>query len=129
MSNQPGNPNPLDPFGTWRSLQNTYLETMSKAMIEMVNTEEYAEAMGRMLDMYLTTSVPFRQMQKKLMVEVLDQLNMPTRGDVTSLAQRLTNIEMRLDDLDARLDTFERSASQITQAASALDRRSEKEEH
>jgi hypothetical protein len=29
---------------------------------------------------------------------------MPSRTDIISLAQRITNIEMRLDDMDARLD-------------------------
>jgi hypothetical protein len=31
---------------------------------------------------------------------------MPTRADVTGLAERLTNIEMRLDDLDAKIDAL-----------------------
>ena len=38
------------------------------------------------------------------MTQVLTQLNMPTRTDVTSVAERLTHIEMRLDDLEAKLD-------------------------
>ena len=29
---------------------------------------------------------------------------MPTRTDITGLAERLTHIEMRLDDLEAKLD-------------------------
>ena len=41
---------------------------------------------------------------------MLTNLNMPTRADVTGLAERLTNIEMRLDDLDARLDEMQRAA-------------------
>ena len=36
--------------------------------------------------------------------QVLTSLNMPTRTDITSLAERLTNIEKRLDDLDAKLE-------------------------
>jgi hypothetical protein len=41
---------------------------------------------------------------------VLTRLNMPTRADITSLAERLTNIEMRLDDLEARLADNRKSA-------------------
>ena len=44
------------------------------------------------------------------MTQTLANLNLPSRDDVTRLAERLTNIEMRLDDLDAqtRRDTSTR---------------------
>ncbi len=38
------------------------------------------------------------------MAQAMAQLNLPTRDDVTRIAERLTNIEMRLDDLEAKLD-------------------------
>ena len=63
-----------------------------------------------MLDTWLTTSAPFRKAIESTMTQALTQLNMPTRSDVTSLAERLTNIEMRLDDLDAKLDETQRAA-------------------
>lgn len=112
MSQEPGTLNPFDPFGTLRATRDTYLEAWSRAMLDLVNSEAYSEATGRMLDSYLTMSAPFRQILETTMTQALVQLNMPTRGDVTSLAERLTNIEMRLDDLDARLDTFKPSAPQ-----------------
>ena len=37
-------PNPFDPLGFWRTTQNASLEAWSKAMVELVNTEAYAEA-------------------------------------------------------------------------------------
>jgi hypothetical protein len=49
-------------------------------------------------------SAPFREVIEKTMVKALEQLAMPTRADVLSIAERMTNIEMRLDDLDAKLD-------------------------
>ena len=62
-----------------------------------------------MLDAWLTTSAPFRKVIEAAMTQVLANLNMPTRDDVTRLAERLTNIEMRLDDLDAKLDEGRRA--------------------
>lgn len=97
-------PAPLDPFGAWRGMRDSYMDAWSKSMIDAVNSEEYARAMGTVLDSYLTVSAPFRQAIERTMTQVLTQLNMPTRSDVTTLAERLTNIEMRLDDLDAKLD-------------------------
>jgi hypothetical protein len=106
-------PNPFDPFSFWRTTQNASLEAWSKAMIELVNTEAYAEATGRILDNYLAASVPMRKAVEQAMAQVLGQVNMPTRAEVLSLAERMTNIEMRLDDLDARFDEMKRTLTQI----------------
>ena len=50
------------------------------------------------------------------MLKTLEQLAMPSRADVVSIAERMTNIEMRLDDLDAKLDNIQRL---IVQAGAA----------
>ncbi len=104
MSQNPGDSSPLDPLGQWRTMRDSYLEQLSKSMIDLTTSEDYARAQAQMLDTYLTMSAPFRKVMETLMTQTLTQLNMPTRGDVTRLAERLTNIEMRLDDLDAKLD-------------------------
>lgn len=106
-------PNPFDPLSFWRTTQNASLEAWSKAMIELVNTEAYAEATGRILDSYLSASVPMRKAVEQAMAQVLGQVNMPTRAEVLSLAERMTNIEMRLDDLDARFDEMQRMLRKI----------------
>ena len=51
----------------------------------------------------LTSSGPFRKTIETGMAQTLAELNLPTRDDITRIAERLTNIEMRLDDLDANL--------------------------
>ena len=42
------------------------------------------------------------------MLQVLQQLSMPSRQDFAALADRFTNLEMRLDDIDAKLDRIEK---------------------
>jgi len=102
----------FDPLDAWRGVRDVYMDAWSKNMVEMVNTEAYAQATGAMLDTYLTASTPFREALEKAMVKTLEQLAMPTRADVVSIAERMTNIEMRLDDLDAKLDTIQRLITQ-----------------
>lgn len=106
MSQQkpPEMPNPLDPFGAWKSLRDSNMDAWSKAMIDFVNSDAYTQATSAILDSYLTMSQPFQRAIEATMTRALTGLNMPTRADVTGLAERLTNIEMRLDDLDARMD-------------------------
>jgi hypothetical protein len=45
-----------------------------------------------------------REALDKSMMMALEQFSLPSRQQVTALAERFTNIEMRLDDLDAKLD-------------------------
>ena len=94
----------FDPMEPWRGVRDVYLDAWAKTMVEMVNSEAYAQANGVMLDTYLSMSTPFREAIEKAMLKTLEQLAMPTRADVVSIAERMTNIEMRLDDLDAKLD-------------------------
>lgn len=104
MSQRPDNANPLDPFGAWRQMRDANVDAWSKMMIDLVNSEDYSRATGQWLDAYLAMSQPFQKAIEAAMTRTLEGLNMPTRADVISLAERLTNIELRLDDLDARLD-------------------------
>jgi hypothetical protein len=101
---QAGGSKPFDPLESFRGLRDIYLDTMAKAMVEAVNTESYAKASGAMLDATLTMSAPMREGLEKSMLQVLEQLSLPSRQDIVSLAERFTNFEMRLDEMDAKLD-------------------------
>jgi hypothetical protein len=94
----------FDPMEPWRGVRDIYMDAWAKSMVEAVNSEAYAQATGMMLDTYLTASTPFREAVEKAMLKTLEQLAMPSRADIVSIAERLTNIEMKLDDLDARMD-------------------------
>jgi hypothetical protein len=96
--------NPFDPTGMFKSMRDSGMDAWSKMMIQLVNTDAYSQATATMLDSWMTTSTHFRKAIEMAMTQVLTNLNMPTRADVTSLAERLTNIEMRLDDLAAKLE-------------------------
>jgi polyhydroxyalkanoic acid synthase PhaR subunit len=107
----------FDPFAAWRGMRDQSMDAWAKAMVEAVKSEDYAKASGAMLDAYLTASIPFREMLEKTMGQALQQMNMPTRSDFTSLAERLTNVEMRLDDLDAKIDELARGLAKSPSGA------------
>jgi polyhydroxyalkanoate synthesis regulator phasin len=111
MSQKPDEQQILDPFGVWKSMRDSGMDAWSKMMIQLVNTEAYAQANATMMDAWLTTSAPFRKVIESTMTQVFTQLNMPMRSDVTGLAERLTHIEMRLDDIEAKLDERPRPES------------------
>jgi hypothetical protein len=103
--------NPFDPTGMMKSMRDAGMDAWSKMMIQVVNTEAYAQATAAALDAWLSTSAPFRKAIESAVTQVLVNLNMPTRTDVVALAERLTHIEMRLDDLEARLEEIQHAAN------------------
>ena len=114
MADEAKNPaKPFDPLEPFRGMRDAYMDVWAKTMVDMVNSEAYAQATGTMLDTYLTVSAPFREAIEKAMVKTLEQITMPSRADITALAERMTHIELRLDDLDAKLDEFQKNASTL----------------
>jgi outer membrane biosynthesis protein TonB len=101
----------LDPLEPWRELREVYTKAWAKSMGEYVNSAEYAQASGTMLESCLSAMSPFRDAQRSAMLSALEQLNMPSQADFVSLAQRMTNIEMLLDDMGAKLDQIHELAS------------------
>jgi hypothetical protein len=101
--------NPLDPTGILKTMRDAGMESWAKNMTQLVNTDAYARATAAMLDSWLSNSVPYRKLLESTMTQVLAALNMPSRADVVSLAERLTHIEMRLDDMEAKLDQLVRA--------------------
>ncbi|MEX2186658.1 MAG: hypothetical protein WD875_07690 [Pirellulales bacterium] len=94
----------FDPTAMFKNMRDTGMGAWSKMMIDMVGTESYAKAQGEILDAWLSNSAPFRKVMESATTQTLANLNMPSRDDITRLAERLTNIEMKLDDLDAKID-------------------------
>jgi uncharacterized protein YpuA (DUF1002 family) len=115
--------NPFDPTDLVKGMRDSGMDAWSKTMIQLVNTDAYAQATGTMLDAWLTTSAPFRKAIEATTTRVLTSFNMPTRADVISLAERLTNIELRLDDLEAKLEEGQRAAREAAAGPRAKPRR------
>ncbi len=90
----------FDPFAAWRPFQEAWAKTMGEA----VASEEFAKAMGQYIDNYMETAGPLRLQMEKAVERYFEQVNLPTRSEVASLAERFTHLELRVDDLDAKLD-------------------------
>jgi hypothetical protein len=93
----------FDPTGMLKSMRDAGMESWSKVMSTLVHGEAFAEANGAMLDALLSSSAPFRKSLETVMAQALANLSLPSRDEVTRLAERFTNVEMKLDDIDAKL--------------------------
>ena len=94
----------LDVFEAWIKARDRGIETWAKAALQVTSSNPYARIAGTMAQPGLIVAAWFRKTTERTMSQLLAQLNMPSRGEVLSLSQRLTHIEMLLDDLGAALD-------------------------
>ncbi len=116
MDKPPEDSNRYDPLGVFGPMASAMPEMWSKAVTDLAGAEASAEASARAFDSYLTMTASAHKLLTQFMGQILGQLNLPTQGEVISLAERLTNIEMRLDDLDAQLGQMAHNLEAIASA-------------
>ena len=93
-----------DPFEPMIQFYDNWTKSWASAMSEMVASKSFAESMSQQMEGGLETLSLVRRQVSELMEQYLQQIILPTRKEVISLAERLTKIEMAMDDLDAKLD-------------------------
>ena len=81
-----------------------WTKTWSGALSEMVSSKSFADSMAQQMESSLSTTQLMRRQMGELMEQSLQQMSLPTRKEMLSIAERMTNIEMRLDDMEAKLD-------------------------
>jgi hypothetical protein len=60
--------------------------------------------MAQQLESSLSTAQLMRRQMGELMEQSMQQMSMPTRKEIVSIAERMSSIEMRLDDMEAKVD-------------------------
>jgi hypothetical protein len=94
----------VDPFTHLVKLYDTWSKAWAQAMSEAVSSKSFAESMGQQIEGGLEALSLLRKQTNDIMAQYLRQVNLPTRDEVVSLAERLTKVEMVMDDVDAKLD-------------------------
>jgi hypothetical protein len=93
-----------DPFAQMVQFYDDWTKTWSGAASDMVSNKNFADSMAQQLESSLSAAQLMRRQMSEVMEQSLQQMNMPTRKEILSIAERMTHIEMRLDDMEAKLD-------------------------
>ena len=70
----------------------------------MASSKSFADSMAQQLESSLSTAQLMRRQMGELMEQSMQQMSLPTRKQILSIAERMTSIEMRLDDMEAKVD-------------------------
>ena len=86
---------PADPLTMWRDWASQMEEQWNSYLNQAMGTDAFAAMMGRSME----TMLAFQSRLAQQFESTLKAWNLPTRGDITALGERLALIEERLDRL------------------------------
>lgn len=104
MSDEKAEKPTVDPFAQMIEFYDSMSKSWASAMSEAVASKSFAESMSEQLEGNLEAMSLMRRQFGDFMEQYMQQMNLPTRAEVVSMAERLARLEMAMDDLDAKLD-------------------------
>src|SRR6267143_1706857 len=92
-----------DPTAFWRPVLNQGIEAWSKALGQAMNTEAYAQMMGKYLDQWLVANAPMKKAAEQQIDQALQVLNLASRTQLTAVAKQIVELEERLERMEDTL--------------------------
>lgn len=91
--------NSIDPMRLWREWFVKSEKVWSDALTEMMGDEKFSNGMGR----YMHEALHTHRMFSEAMAQYLANLNIPSRGDILDMSDRLAHIEDTLNQVQVEL--------------------------
>jgi polyhydroxyalkanoic acid synthase PhaR subunit len=106
-------PRPSDPFELWRQIYETNERAWNAVLERTVNNPAFAESSAKILETFLSAQKTVRDNMRSY----LEQINLPTREDISRLGELVVSLEEKVDQLDDRLARIERTLADTPTAA------------
>lgn len=96
---------PPNPFEAFKAAYDQAAESWSKSMEQVLSSEDFAAAAGRMVARYADAQEALRQAAEA----TSDQLHLPTKDDLARVAELVLNVERKVDQTTDQLFEFVQS--------------------
>src|ERR671939_243042 len=106
---------PPDPFELWRQIYETNERAWNTVLERTVSNPAFAESSGKILETFLSAQKTVRDNMRMY----LEQVNLPTREDISRLGELIVSLEEKVDQLDDRMSGIEATLRSQTSAKSA----------
>jgi len=87
----------------WKQFMDQWIEAWSKALGQAMNTEAYAQMMGKYLDQWLVANAPMKKAAEQQIDQALQVLNLASRTQLTAVAKQIVELEERLERMEDTL--------------------------
>jgi hypothetical protein len=84
----------------WKQFLDQWIEAWSRVLGQAMQTEGFAEQMGRSLETWLTAQAPLKKAGEQALEQSLQTLNLASRSQLTSVARQIVELEERLERVE-----------------------------
>ncbi|TSB46563.1 polyhydroxyalkanoic acid synthase subunit PhaR [Alkalicoccobacillus porphyridii] len=86
----------FDPFTLWKDIYQQSESYWGGVLDEKMKEDQFSEWMGKTLEMNLL----YKKAQDEMTNKYLEQVNVPTRSDLSNIASLVVNVESKVDHLE-----------------------------
>ena len=93
---------PISPdlVSQWKQFLDQWIEAWSRVLGQTMNTEGFAQLMGRSLESMLAAQAPAKKAGEQGLQQALDTLNVASRTQLTAVAKQIVELEERLERVE-----------------------------
>ena len=89
-----------DLMSQWKQFLDQWIEAWSRVLGQAMNTEGFAQQMGRSLEGFLAAQAPMKKAAEQALEQNLQTLNLASRSQLTSVAKQIVELEERLERVE-----------------------------
>jgi hypothetical protein len=84
----------------WKQFLDQWIEAWSRVLGQTMNTEGFAQQMGRSLEGFLAAQAPMKKAAEQALAQNLQALNLASGSQLTSVAKQIVELEERLERVE-----------------------------
>src|SRR5262249_60749194 len=100
----------------WKQFLDQSIEAWSRALGQAMNTDAFAQHLGRYLDQWLVTTAPVKKAADQQIESALHTLNMASRTQLTAVARQIVELEERLERVEEVVGAVSRKLDDVLRA-------------
>src|SRR5919204_5419698 len=81
-----------DLMGQWKQFMDQWIEAWSRALGQVMNTDAFAQFMGKSLDQWLVAAAPAEKAAEQQIDQALQTLNLASRSQLTGVAKQIVEL-------------------------------------
>jgi hypothetical protein len=98
-----------DVMTQWKQFLDQSIDTWSRSLGQAMNTEAFAQMLGRYLDQWLVASAPMKKATDQAIDQVLQTLNLASRSQLTAVARQIVELEERVERIEEAVNAVLRA--------------------
>ena len=95
-----------DVMSQWKQFLDQSIDAWSRALGQAMNSEGFAQMLGRYLDQWLVTTAPMKKAAEQGIDQALQTLNLASRSQLTAVARQIVELEERVERIEEAVNAI-----------------------